>query len=236
MLLHMHMYNGAASATATATATTILGALIWCAFSFSFSMRSAHALLAPLDSRGGARCVCALHYSNAIPGSASRTPSALRALSEYYENDVVSVRLDRDGWSPSQSPSQSQLEATDGSPPRLCVVTQYGGIAPLCTHEDDNPTDLHVDPRVKSNSNVNGGDEIDSENIDDSCVVKCYGEGYYSQRVVPSLGGGPGYGAEANPVWSIDEDVLEEILNDGVHVPSLDMGIAHGEKARGGAL
>eukprot|EP00536_Pseudo-nitzschia_multiseries_P019602 jgi/Psemu1/61763/gm1.61763_g len=224
MHMHMHMHNGAASATATATATTILGALIWCAFSFSFSMRSAHALLAPLDSRGGARCVCALHYSNVIPGSASRTPSALRALSEYYENDVVSVRLDRDGWSPSQSPSQSQSEATDGSPPRLCVVTQYGGIAPLCTHEDDNPTDLHVDPRVKSNSNVNGGDEIDSENIDDSCVVSVTGRG-----IIRS-------GSSRPWVVDPDEDVLEEIMKDGVHVPSLDMGIAHGEKARGGAL
>ena len=47
----------------------------------------------------------------------------------------------------------------------------------------------------------------------------------------------PGYGAEADEVWSIDEDVLEQLLNeDGVDLPVIDVGMAHGEKARGGAL
>ena len=84
---------------------------------------------------------------------------------------------------------------------------------------------MHLDPRSDQN--------ID---IDDDAVIRCYGEGYFSQRVVPSLGGGPGYGAEANPVWTVDEDLLEELERDGVEIPTLDMGIAHGEKARGGAL
>jgi hypothetical protein len=73
--------------------------------------------------------------------------------------------------------------------------------------------------------------------------VQYYGVGWYGQRPVPSLGGGPGYGAEADEIWSIDEDVLEQILSgeeddDGVVVdlPVIDVGMAHGEKARGGAL
>ena len=32
------------------------------------------------------------------------------------------------------------------------------------------------------------------------------------------------------------EQVIEQIQNDGVELPILDVGIAHGEKARGGAL
>ena len=73
-------------------------------------------------------------------------------------------------------------------------------------------------------------------------LIQCYGVGWYGQRPVPSLGGGPGYGAEADEVWSIDEDLLELILSgsmeDGtvVEIPVIDVGMAHGEKARGGAL
>ena len=66
--------------------------------------------------------------------------------------------------------------------------------------------------------------------------MKLYGEGYYGQRPVPSLGGGPGYGAEADEVWSVTEDLLEEVRRDGVELPILDVGIAHGEKARGGSF
>jgi len=47
---------------------------------------------------------------------------------------------------------------------------------------------------------------------------------------------GSGYGADANEVWSIDEDTLERLHDDGVAVPVIDIGMAHGEKARGGAL
>lgn len=60
--------------------------------------------------------------------------------------------------------------------------------------------------------------------------------GIRKESTVPSRGGGPGYGAEADPICSIEEDVLEEMQGDGVEVPSLDLGIAHGEKARGGAI
>ena len=70
----------------------------------------------------------------------------------------------------------------------------------------------------------------------DDDVTRTYGEGWYGQRPVPSLGGGPGYGAEADSVWSVDEDVLERLQEDGVDLPVLDVGIAHGEKARGGAF
>ena len=50
------------------------------------------------------------------------------------------------------------------------------------------------------------------------------------------LGSGQGYGADANEVWSIDEETLERLQDDGVAVPVIDIGMAHGEKARGGAL
>jgi hypothetical protein len=130
----------------------------------------------------------------------------LKALSEkYFENDLVSARIDESI--------------------RLYVVRPDATITPLCTHADDNPTDLYVDPRSKD------GIDIDDENI-----IKYYGEGWYSQRVVPSLGGGPGYGAEADDVWSVEEQVIEQLTTDLVEVPTLDLGIAHGEKARGGAI
>lgn len=137
----------------------------------------------------------------------------LDALTKYFENDLVSVHVNSDAG-----------EEVNRSP-RLYVVTADTTISPLCTHEDDNPTDLHIDPRSE-----------DGLEIDDESVVKCYGEGWYSQRVVPSLGGGPGYGAEANPIWSIEEAVLTQLQADQVEIPILDLGIAHGEKARSGAI
>lgn len=133
--------------------------------------------------------------------------TALKALSEkYFENDLVSVQIEE-------------------SVKKLYVVRPDATITPLCTHQDDNPTDLYVDPRSK-----------DGLDVTDEFVVKCYGEGWYSQRVVPSLGGGPGYGAEADDVWSIEESVLEQLIADCVEIPNYDLGIAHGEKARGGAI
>lgn len=86
-------------------------------------------------------------------------------------------------------------------------------------------TDLFLDPREGSFSD-----------LDDKEVTKYYGVGYYGQRPVPSLGGGPGYGADADEIWSIDEHILEQIRKDNVALPILDVGIAHGEKARGGAF
>lgn len=44
------------------------------------------------------------------------------------------------------------------------------------------------------------------------------------------------YGAEADEIWSIDEPLLLQLEKDGVELPVLDVGIAHGEKARGGAF
>jgi hypothetical protein len=43
------------------------------------------------------------------------------------------------------------------------------------------------------------------------------------------------YGAEADEIWSIDQPLLIQLEEDGVELPILDVGIAHGEKARGGA-
>jgi len=115
-------------------------------------------------------------------------------------------------------------------------------------------TDLFLDPRFIDNaitlkdimqwwiehhyqkSSVNN-DEKSNNEITATGEVQYYGVGWYGQRPVPSLGGGPGYGAEADEVWSIEEDVLEQLLSeDGVDLPVIDVGMAHGEKARGGAL
>lgn len=110
----------------------------------------------------------------------------------------------------------------------LCVVRPDQGVYPLCQHEDDVETDLFIDPRRSSQAWTN--DLIDSD------VTKTYGEGFYGQRPVPSLGGGPGYGADADEIWSVDREVLVVLAADGVTVPVLDVGMAHGEKARSGAF
>jgi hypothetical protein len=134
-----------------------------------------------------------------------------RALSnDYLENDLVAIL--RTG--------------TDN--PRLCAVNPYGGVVPLCVKADDVETDLFADPRLFFDKFW--------EDPSDENVVGTFGEGFYGQRPVPSLGGGPGYGADANEVWSVSEDVLEEVRSNGVELPVLDMGIAHGEKARGGSF
>mmetsp|Transcript_14186 Transcript_14186/g.17919 ORF Transcript_14186/g.17919 Transcript_14186/m.17919 type:complete len:231 (-) Transcript_14186:161-853(-) len=158
---------------------------------------------------------------------------SLSLLSDkYLENDLVSIRPP-----PSQDVVDSgaegevegELSSSPSLSPILCVVRPDGGVHPLCTHEDDNENDLFIYPKL---SNL----PWTYETINDDDVLQIYGEGWYGQRVVPSLGGGPGYGAEADDVWTVDEEVLELVRGDGVDVPVLDLGIAHGEKARGGAI
>lgn len=132
------------------------------------------------------------------------------ALSQaYLEGDLVSVR-----------------DPKNNDRLRLCVVRSEGIAMPLCKREDDVETDLFEDPREFENDFW--------RNVEDSCVIACYGEGFYGQRPVPSLGGGPGYGAQANEIWSISEATLMQLSADEVEIPILDVGIAHGEKARGG--
>ncbi|CAJ1908333.1 unnamed protein product [Cylindrotheca closterium] len=141
--------------------------------------------------------------------------SSTYALSDdYLENDLVAVKPDKDDDSSSKS--------------RLCVVKPDNTVVPLCRHEDDVETDLFIDPRCY--------EEEFWGKVEDESVVGSYGEGWYGQRPVPSLGGGPGYGAEAQEIWSVDEDLLIQLEEENVDLPVLDMGIAHGEKARGGAF
>ena len=111
----------------------------------------------------------------------------------------------------------------------MCVVRDDGSVVPLCTRQDDVETDLFADPRQYSNLFWQQG-------VMDEHVQGRYGEGFYGQRPVPSLGGGPGYGADADEGWSVTEDTLQQVRDDQVDVPVLDMGIAHGEKARGGSF
>ena len=113
------------------------------------------------------------------------------------------------------------------TPLRLCVVRDDGSVTPLCTRQDDVETDLFADPRQYSVL-------FWQANVTDELVQGSYGEGFYGQRPVPSLGGGPGYGADADEVWSVTETTLQQVRDDQVDLPVLDVGIAHGEKARGG--
>jgi hypothetical protein len=148
-----------------------------------------------------------------LPITAQTSPLLLPALSDaYFEHDLVAIQV-------PHMPDQ---------PPRLCVVQPDGLVAPVCQREDDVPTDVFADPREYTQPHW--------KNVMDDWVVGRYGEGFYGQRPVPSLGGGPGYGADADEVWSVDESVLERVREEGVALPVLDVGIAHGEKARGGFL
>jgi len=156
-----------------------------------------------------------------VPSRARKTKPLSALSSDYLENDLVAITI----------PNNESKD--DDNPPmksRLCAVRPDGTVAPLCTREDDVKTDLFVDPREFSNYDKLWGI------VEDSQVQKIYGEGWYGQRPVPSLGGGPGYGAQADDVWSVTEEQIEEVLNDGVELPCLDIGISHGEKARGGSF
>eukprot|EP00957_Ditylum_brightwellii_P156240 11891733-Ditylum_brightwellii.AAC.1 len=108
----------------------------------------------------------------------------------YLESDLVAIQI------PSPNNNNNNDDDDDAPPPkpRLCVVRADATVAPLCRHEDDVETDLFLDPRPNS---IPSPEDISDEN-----VVGTYGEGWYGQRPVPSLGGGPGYGAEADEIWS----------------------------------
>jgi hypothetical protein len=163
--------------------------------------------------------VCAHGFlvSFSAPLNARHSTSQCLLSSNYLENDLLAIYT---------TSSTSSLE--EKNKPRLCVVRPDGTVYPLCRREDDVETDLFVDPREYAN-------RYWSE-VTDEQVTGTYGEGWYGQRPVPSLGGGPGYGAEADEIWSIDLTLIEQIRVDGVDLPVIDMGIAHGEKARAGAF
>lgn len=142
--------------------------------------------------------------------------------SAYLENDLVAVDISTWEQDNTRSPEHSQMS------PRLCVVRSDGIVSPLCVRGDDVPTDLYLDPRCAAS--------IWTHEIEDKHVVSTFGEGWYGQRPVPSLGGGPGYGADADEVWSVCESTIDSLASSNTTLPVLDIGIAHGEKARGGAF
>lgn len=169
--------------------------------------------------------------------------ASMQPIAELADDDLIALPFDGFLTSTTTS-SSSHDEETEAEKLqlRLCVIRNQQYIYPLIRHEDDVETDLFLDPRSIENeislqdvlqwwnSNSNEEEVTISE-------VQYYGVGWYGQRPVPSLGGGPGYGAEADEIWSIEEDVLEQLLSvDGVDLPVIDVGMAHGEKARGGAL
>jgi hypothetical protein len=93
------------------------------------------------------------------------------------------------------------VQPPDSITPMLCAVKQYGAVSPLCRHEDNVETDLFVDPRNPTKF---------YETLSDTDAIGTYGEGFYAQRPVPSLGGGPGYGTSTNEIWSVGEDILQQ--------------------------
>lgn len=183
------------------------------------------------------------------------THTSMRPLDELADDDLVAVPFD--GYIASTASKAAAKTAGELQRFRLCVVRnnqQY--ISPLVRHENDVDSDLFLDPRyvdkeiffsdfmkwwIEQQQKANAF-EPSINDRGSEFLIQCYGVGWYGQRPVPSLGGGPGYGAEADEVWSIDEDLLELILSgsmeDGtvVEIPVIDVGMAHGEKARGGAL
>ena len=93
-------------------------------------------------------------------------------------------------------------------------------VRPLCIHEDDVETDLFIDYRIYQ-------DPFWIQDIVDDDILHNYGcIGFYGQRPVPSLGGGPGYGASADEIWSISIQVLDDIRTNNIDIPIIDVGIA----------
>lgn len=177
-------------------------------------------------------------------------------MSELADDDLVALPFDGYVASSAEVATGKSLDDDDDDSLklRLCVVRDRQLVAPLIRREDDVETDLFLDPRhsdkrIKlsdvvdywSGAQRTAGDDATTEAMAEEASatieVPHYGVGWYGQRPVPSLGGGPGYGAEADEVWSVEEEVLEsDVVADGVEVPVIDVGMAHGEKARGGAL
>ncbi|KAL7527087.1 hypothetical protein ACHAXR_001793 [Thalassiosira sp. AJA248-18] len=177
-------------------------------------------------------------------------------VDQLADDDLVA--LPYDGYIASTTLSTAEATTDTNMQLRLCVIRNQEYIVPLIRHEDDVETDLFLDPRclemeirlsdlveywlnIGQQQTIIDNDDGDSDDLTTSTTtsqqVPYYGVGWYGQRPVPSLGGGPGYGAEADEVWSIDENVLEELMDEGmVEIPVIDVGMAHGEKARGGAL
>ena len=148
----------------------------------------------------------------------------------YLENDLVAVQVPEN--------FKKMPTASSSSRPRLCAVKPDGSVAPLCQRQDDVETDLFCDPREFDVSFWQSDVDLTDANIVafNNGTTTVFGEGYYGQRPVPSLGCGPGYGASADEIWSVTEELLEQIRAAGVDIPVLDVGIAHGEKARAGAF
>jgi hypothetical protein len=67
-----------------------------------------------------------------------------------------------------------------------------------------------------------------AEGVEDENICRTFGEGFYGQRPVPSLGGGPVDRANADETWIVTEHLIEEVWLPGVELPVLDVAIPHG--------
>lgn len=139
----------------------------------------AHSFTTPLLSNRQSSISSELSLTNRLHHNrqfSSCTSTTLPALSDdYLENDLVAVKVPERLLADKESSSCTT---------RFCVVRPDATVAPLCRHEDDVDTDLFVDPRTM-------GDAFWSQ-VSDEDISQHYGEGWYGQRPVPSLGGGPG--------------------------------------------
>lgn len=125
--------------------------------------------------------------------SVGRRLSAHAYHEDLADDDLVALPFD--GYlNSTMSYDDSDGDSDSNGGLRLCVVRNGRCVYPLIRHEDDSETDLFLDPRhvdlsialgeISTWSDVGLGVSIGEENY--------YGMGYYGQRPVPSLGGGPG--------------------------------------------
>ena len=119
--------------------------------------------------------------------STGRRPSAHAYHEDLADDDLVALPFD--GYldaTASNGDSDGDSDSKRGL--RLCVVRNGRCVYPLIRHEDDSETDLFLDPRHVDLSialgEISTWSGVGEQNY--------YGMGYYGQRPVPSLGGGPG--------------------------------------------
>jgi hypothetical protein len=88
-------------------------------------------------------------------------------------------------------------------------------------------TDLFVNPRNPNKF---------FEDLMEDIITGTCGDVFCGQRSVPSLGGGPGYCAPADEIWSVGEEILEQVRADGVDLPTIDSGLLTARKHEKGCI
>eukprot|EP00286_Rhodomonas_abbreviata_P010234 CAMPEP_0181328810 /NCGR_PEP_ID=MMETSP1101-20121128/22944_1 /TAXON_ID=46948 /ORGANISM="Rhodomonas abbreviata, Strain Caron Lab Isolate" /LENGTH=188 /DNA_ID=CAMNT_0023437783 /DNA_START=3 /DNA_END=566 /DNA_ORIENTATION=+ len=131
-----------------------------------------------------------LRASPAVPerAVASRNSKLLMSGEEYFEKDCVEFIMPPDM---KAKHSKSLALGAIVDPDQLLVQ-------PLCVREEGS-TELYPDSRESPII------------LNDDQIVRIM-DTYPSQRPIPSLGGGIGYGAEAVDCWELQEDFSEDCV------------------------